>query len=272
MASLMAVLVIGCVVRAGFAIIFPMGLPVHATASSRVDYGFAAERVPRVSRKHESGAVRPSFDVSQPVRHSPPPSDVPKAYDRAYFDRWYRDPTDRVSTRDSLERKVRMAVSVTEFLIGRKIRSVLDVGCGEAPWQPLLQRIRPNAYYIGVESSDYVIERYGESRNIQHGTLGRLHTMGFDRGIDLIVCADVLQYVETRDVERGLRTIRRLVGGVAYIEAFTTEDAMEGDHDDWHERSAAEYRRLFRGAGLTRCGPYCFTNAAELNATTFELL
>lgn len=194
-----------------------------------------------------------------------------KAYDRAYFERWYRDPTDRVSTRDSLERKVRMAVSVTEFLIGRPIRSVLDVGCGEAPWQPVLKRLRPQAYYIGVDSSDYAVERYGASRNIVRGTLGGLSKLGFDRGIDLVVCADVLQYVDTRDVERGLRTIRRLVGGVAYIEAFATEDAMEGDHADWHERTAAEYRKLFKQAGLVRCGPYCFTNPDELNATTFEL-
>ena len=194
-----------------------------------------------------------------------------KTYDRAYFERWYRDPDDRVSTRDSLERKVRMAVSVTEFLLGRSVRSVLDVGCGEAPWQPVLKRFRPGAYYTGVDSSDYVIQRFGKSRNIHRGTLGKLSSLGFDRGIDLIVCADVLQYVETRDVERGLRTIRRLLGGVAYIEAFTTEDAMEGDHADWHERTAAEYRRLFRGAGLTQCGPYCFANAEALNATTFEL-
>jgi SAM-dependent methyltransferase len=194
-----------------------------------------------------------------------------KAYDQAYFDRWYRDPDDRVSTRDSLARKVRMALSVAEFLIGRPVRSVLDIGCGEAPWQPVLKRLRPGAYYIGVESSDYALERFGTSRNIVRGTLGQLSKLGFDRGIDLIVCADVLQYVETRDVERGLRTIRRLVGGVAYIEAFTTEDAMEGDHAGWHERSAAEYRRLFRRARLAQCGPYCFANADELNATVFEL-
>ncbi|HEY4218150.1 MAG TPA: methyltransferase domain-containing protein [Gemmatimonadaceae bacterium] len=195
-----------------------------------------------------------------------------KSYDRAYFERWYRDPVDRVSTRESLERKVRLALSVTEFLIGRPIRSVLDVGCGEAPWQPVLKRIRPEAYYLGVESSDYVLERFGASRNIVHGTLGGLGKLHLDRGIDLIVCADVLQYVDTTGVERGLKTIRRLLGGVAYIEAFTTEDAMEGDHAEWHERSGAEYKRLFKRAGLVWCGPYCFTNPDELNATTFELL
>src|SRR5512132_2009708 len=78
---------------------------------------------------------------------------IMKSYDQAYFERWYRDPADRVSTRASLERKVRMAVGVAEFLLGRPIRTVLDVGCGEAPWFPVLRRLRPRIRYTGVDSS-----------------------------------------------------------------------------------------------------------------------
>ncbi|HMA23843.1 MAG TPA: class I SAM-dependent methyltransferase [Gemmatimonadaceae bacterium] len=188
-----------------------------------------------------------------------------KSYDRAYFERWYRDPNDRVSTRESLERKARMAIAVTEFLIGRRVRTILDVGCGEAPWYPVVRRLRPEASYVGVDSSEYVLERFGAARNIRRGSLGELGTMRLRRDVDLIVCADVLQYVETPELERGLRAIRRLLGGVAYIEAFTTEDEMEGDRSGWHERTAAQYRRLFRRAGLTQCGPYCYTDLDELD-------
>jgi len=194
-----------------------------------------------------------------------------KLYDHDYFNRWYRDPNDRVSTRESLVRKVRMAVSVTEFLLGREIRTVLDIGCGEAPWFLILKRLRPNARYTGIDSSDYVVDRFGGERNIQRGSIGSLGSMKSIRKSDLVVCSDVLQYIETRDVERGLRAIRKLAGGVAYIEAFTTEDAMEGDRLDWHDRSAAEYRRIFRRAGLTQCGPYCYTNLDELDSlNSFE--
>ena len=187
-----------------------------------------------------------------------------KSYDQAYFERWYRDPADRVSTRASLERKVRMAVGVAEFLLGRPIRTVLDVGCGEAPWFPILRRLRPRLRYTGIDSSDYVLRRFGAERNIRRGSLGQLGRMRIRGDVDLIVCADVLQYVDTREIERGLRAIRRLLGGVAYIEAFSTEDEMEGDRMGWRERSAAEYRRLFREAGLTQCGPYCFTDLDEM--------
>jgi trans-aconitate methyltransferase len=148
---------------------------------------------------------------------------------------------------------------------------VLDVGCGEGSWSLILKRLRPNARYVGVDSSDYVIERFGDERNIRRGSLASLGALKALRTSDLVVCADVLQYVDTHAVERGLRSIRKLLRGVAYIEAFTTEDEMEGDRVDWHERSAAEYRRLFRRAGLTQCGPYCYTNLDELDSlNSFE--
>jgi SAM-dependent methyltransferase len=181
-----------------------------------------------------------------------------KRYDKHYFDHWYRDPRARVSTRESLERKVRMAISVTEFLLGRPITSVVDVGCGEAPWLAVLRRLRPSVRYIGVDSSDYVLERYGRTRNIRRGELGTLGALRLPRRVDLVVCADVLQYVEDRDIVRGLRAIRQILGGVAYIEAFTTADDMEGDDEDWHNRTARDYARFFRAARLTQCGPNCF--------------
>jgi len=188
-----------------------------------------------------------------------------KTYDRDYFQRWYRHPDDRVSTRESLARKVRLALSVAEFLIGRRVQTVLDVGCGEAPWLPVLARLRPGVRYTGVDSSAYVIARFGKSRHIRRGSLGGLHELKLRGPYDLVVCADVLQYVATKDVERGLTTIRRLLGGVAYIESFTTNDAMEGDRIDWHERSRAEYERMFDRAGLTQCGPYCYADLDELD-------
>jgi SAM-dependent methyltransferase len=186
-----------------------------------------------------------------------------KSYDRAYYNRWYRDPRDRVATRESLERKVRMAVSVTEFLLSHRIQTVVDVGCGEAPWYPVLRSFRPDARYIGIESSDYVIERFGRSRNIRRGTLGDLGKLRLPRDVDLVVVADVMQYVTDAEAERGLRAIRRILGGVLYMEMFTTHDAMEGDHDGWHERSSRDYARLMSRAGFTQCGPHCWTDLEE---------
>lgn len=188
-----------------------------------------------------------------------------KTYDRAYFDRWYRDRRERVATRESLERKVRMVIGVTEYLLGRPVRTVLDIGCGEAAWRAVLRRLRREVRYIGVDSSEYVLTRFGTSRNIRRGSLGDLDAMRLPRKLDVVVCADVLQYVDARDADRGLRSIRRLLGGVAYIEMFAAEDGMVGDRSGWHERTASQYRAMVRQAGLTQCGPYCYVDADELD-------
>lgn len=157
-----------------------------------------------------------------------------------------------------------MAIGVAEFLLGRHIRDVLDIGCGEAPWFPILRRLRPRVRYTGIDSSEYVLRRFGASRNIRRGSLGQLPRMRIRGDVDLIVCADVLQYVDRQEAERGLGAIRALLGGVAYIEAFATEDRMEGDRVEWRDRTAAEYRSMFRRAGLAQCGPYCFADVDEL--------
>jgi SAM-dependent methyltransferase len=191
---------------------------------------------------------------------------MPKSYDSAYFHRWYRDPRTRVTSDRALDRKVHLALSAAEYTLGRRVRTVLDVGCGEARWRVALKRIRPGVAYTGVESSEYAVATFGASRHIRRGSFGTLGTLKLRGRFDLIVCADVLQYVAKEDLGPGLREIRRLLGGVAYIEAYAREDDMVGDMDGWHFRSAAVYRRAFRAAGLTHCGLYCFVDADKINA------
>ena len=191
---------------------------------------------------------------------------MPKAYDGPYFQRWYRDPRTRVTTARALERKVHLALSAAEYMLGRRVRTVLDVGCGEARWYVALKRIRRGIEYMGVESSDYAVEAFGTSRNVRRGSFGTLKTLRLRGPYDLIVCADMLQYVPTEDLAPGLREIRRLLGGVAYIEAYAREDDMEGDMDGWNFRSAAALKRAFRAAGLTHCGLYCFVDVDKITA------
>lgn len=187
-----------------------------------------------------------------------------KQYDRAYYRRWYHDSRSRVTSTRALERKVHLAVSAAELFLARRIRSVLDVGCGEALWYPVLRRIRRDVDYVGVEQSEYALAEFGKSRHIRRGSFGALRSLRLSPRFDLVVCADVLQYVPDEDLAPGLREIRRLLGGVAYIEAHAREDDMEGDMEGWHFRSAAELRRRFQRAGLTSCGMYCWIDERKL--------
>ena len=194
-----------------------------------------------------------------------------KQYDRAYFDRWYRDPRHAVVHEGVLARRVQLAVGVTEYLLERPLRSVLDVGCGEGRWRGLLRRARPRVRYTGIDSSRYAIRRFGTARDLRFGSLATLGRMKLDPPYDLIVCSDVLHYVPTDEARRGLRAIARLLGGVAFVELFTVEDETEGDDDGFQRRRAATYRRLFRAAGLVHLGLHCWAGRALVpELTSFE--
>ncbi len=183
---------------------------------------------------------------------------MPKAYDNAYFDKWYRHPRHAVGSRSELKRKVAMAVAVAEYYLGRPIRNVLDVGCGEAPWRAPLLALRPALDYRGLDASEYVVRRYGKSRNIGLARFGQLAELRLDARFDLIVCSDVLHYLQGREIRAGLAGIVDMLDGVAFIEVFTRRDQVSGDRDGYIERAPAWYLRTFGAAGLLPCGSHCY--------------
>lgn len=198
--------------------------------------------------------VRPRMDARDASRSAAPA----KLYDRAYFDRWYRTSAHALFHADLLPRRVQLAVSAAEYLLERPIRSVLDVGCGEGRWRALLRAARPGISYLGIDSSEYAVRRFGRRRNLRLGSFGDLGRMGLKRRFDLIVCADVLHYVPLAEARRGLRALARLLGGVAFIELFTADDDTIGDEHAFQQRSRAAYLRLFRRAGLVHVGLHCY--------------
>ncbi|MEO6525068.1 MAG: class I SAM-dependent methyltransferase [Gemmatimonadaceae bacterium] len=196
-----------------------------------------------------------------------------KAYDEAYFTKWYRDPRTRVHTPESVRRKVRMVLGVAEYFLGRELRTVLDVGAGEGTWGIELRRLRPGLRYVGIDPSEYVVARHGRRRNIKLGSFEKLHTMSLGRGYDLVICADMLQYIPDAELKRGVRHIADLINGVAFLESYTTDDDMEGDLEGWHPRAKSKYRRIFADAGLVACGVHCYlTRDLAVNAVELELV
>ena len=178
-----------------------------------------------------------------------------KRYDRAYFDRWYRDPASRVADARSVARKASLALSAAEYLLERPVRTVLDVGCGEGNWGVALRRLRPELHYTGVDDSAYVVRRFGRRRNIVRGSVGTLGELALDGPFDLVVCCDVLHYVPAGELARGLPALGALVGeGAAYIEFFTSADSVEGDMRGFLRRSPSFYERALGRAGLEACG------------------
>lgn len=179
-------------------------------------------------------------------------------FTRLYFDRWYRDPARRVLDRAEIGRRVRLVVSLAEYLLERPIRSVLDVGCGEGNWRAPLRALRPSVRYLGVDPSEYAIARYGRRRDLVLGSAESLDELALDGPFDVIVASGVLNFLAPADLRRSLGSIRTLMGGVAFLELFAAADDVVGDTKGWRRRSARFYRNLTRRAGLIPCGPHCY--------------
>jgi SAM-dependent methyltransferase len=188
------------------------------------------------------------------------PAAMPKTYDQAYFDKWYRSAEHAVRSPAELARKAAMVVGQAEFYLGRSIRNVLDVGCGEAPWRAVLRRMRPGVAYRGLEASEYAVARYGRSRNIGYARFGQLAELRFDTRFDLVVCTDVMHYLKPAELRAGLTGIGDMVEGLAFLEVYTREDDPGGDREGFIGRSAAWYRNEFNRVGLLPVGSQCYAS------------
>ena len=166
-------------------------------------------------------------------------SETKPRFDKAYYDRYYRNPRTRAVTPAAARRQARFVSAYLRHLeipVGR----ILDVGCGTGGLLRALGREFPNARTEGVEYSEYVCQRYG-------WTQGSVVDHQPAQPAALVVCNDVLGYLNDRDCERALHNLTAMTGGALYLGVLTREDLTLCDTDrtdsDQQARPAAWYRR-----------------------------
>ena len=178
-----------------------------------------------------------------------------KRYDHAYFDRWYRGRA-KIGPEPEVRRKVALAVAVTEYFLRRTIRNAIDIGCGEAPWRMHLAALRPKIRYAGFDPSDYAVSNFGASRNVHRGSFGELGSLNIRERFDLVICSDVLHYLDDNEIRSGLPHLVRLTRGAAFLEVLTREDEVVGDTLGMYRRPSSWYREVFRDAHLAQVAPF----------------
>jgi SAM-dependent methyltransferase len=168
-----------------------------------------------------------------------------------YYRRYYLDPRTAVSSRAEMRSRARLIAAAGAYA-GLPVRRMLDAGCGIGLLGRELKRVLPRAHYTGLEVSEYLCRRYGW----QHGHIESYRSR---TPFDLVVCYDVLQYLDRSRAARALANLARLTRGILYFSALTRADLernadRERTDSDVHLRSAAWYRtrlgRHFREAGL----------------------
>lgn len=167
--------------------------------------------------------------------------DIRRSFDRAFFTRYYGAGSTAVTSAAEVYRRARFVWSYLVHL-QLDVHSVLDAGCGTGLWKRALHRLDRRIAYTGIDPSEYLCRRYGWTQCAIADFRSR-------RKFDLVVCQDVLQYVDDADVTRSIAAMTRACRGALYFDVPTRDDVdarlLDMRHTDRavHLRSAAWYRR-----------------------------
>lgn len=170
-------------------------------------------------------------------RLSPRPAAAP--FGPEYFDRYYSRRATRVAGDEDSVALCRFIHAYAGFLAW-PVRSILDVGAGTGRFMRPLKKLWRDARYTGVDVSEYACRRYGW----QHKSI-----LDLDRGhYDLVLCHDVLQYLDRKQARLGIERLAQRCRGLLYFSALTREDwrdNVDQNRTDGavHLRSTRWYRR-----------------------------
>lgn len=179
-------------------------------------------------------------------------------FDASFYRQYYVDPATRVASRADAQKLGRFVCAYVDYL-GFTIRRVLDAGCGLGYLRKPVRERFPRAQYVGLETSEYLCRRYGW----QCASIADYKPA---EAFDLVLCHDVLQYLDDRSAVRALANLGKLSGGALYFSVLTAEDwrrnadrsrTDSGVHlrpAAWYKARLARHFRHMGGGVLARRG------------------
>jgi SAM-dependent methyltransferase len=184
----------------------------------------------------------------EPARALP---DLGSIFGAAYFKQFYLTRSTRVVTPAEMRTRARLIAAILAQA-GVPVRRILDAGCGIGLLQAPFSEVLPRARYQGLDASSYLCERFGWIQ-------GSVVDYAARRPSDLVVCYDVLQYLDDRAAGRAIANLARLTRAALYVSALTREDwrdncdrsrtdrAVHLRPGDWYRR---RLKRHFRYLGF----------------------
>jgi SAM-dependent methyltransferase len=166
-----------------------------------------------------------------------------EAFDSAYFRKYYFHPATRVTTAAEMRGRAQLIAAILRHA-GVPVRRILDLGCGIGLLRAPFAAVLPRARYVGVEASEYLCTRYRWTRGSATDFAPRVPS-------DLVVCYDVLQYLDDRDAARAIHNFAKLTRAALYVSALTREDWRDNcdkarTDRSVHLRPGDWYRRRLR--------------------------
>jgi SAM-dependent methyltransferase len=133
-----------------------------------------------------------------------------------YFRKYYFDRKTRVVTAAEMRARANLILAILRQA-QVPVRRILDAGCGIGLLQAPFAELAPRARYTGLEHSDYLCAKYGWKQ-------GSVTDHVAAKPYDLVVCYDVLQYLNDRDAAKAVANLGRLSRAAIYVSALTRED------------------------------------------------
>lgn len=140
-------------------------------------------------------------------------------FDSAYFRKYYFNAATRVTTSAEMRGRAQLIAAILRHA-NVPVRRILDAGCGIGLLRKPFADVLPRARYVGLEASDYLCARYGWIQ-------GSVTDFAPRAPSDLVVCYDVLQYLDDRDAARAIANLTNLTKAAVYVSALTREDWRE---------------------------------------------
>lgn len=137
-------------------------------------------------------------------------------FDKAYYDKFYRDPGTRAVSPAAAKRQAEFIAAYLAYL-DMRVHRLIDVGCGIGNVLRALARVYPRAETTGVEYSDYLCERYG-------WTQASVTDYKPDKPADLVICNDVLAYLDDATCEAAIQNLAEMTAGALFLGVLTEED------------------------------------------------
>ena len=134
-------------------------------------------------------------------------------FDRAYYDRWYRNDETRTFMTEYTPVIVRFVLAYLDYL-EVEVKTVLDAGCGLGHWGTALKDLDRDVRYHGLETSDYLCRELGWER-------GSIADYQAEEPFDLVVCQGVLQYLSDAECKAAIDNLATLCSQALYLEVLT---------------------------------------------------
>ncbi len=171
-------------------------------------------------------------------------------FDADYYNRFYFSKATRIAHPEYFDRIARF-VSAYLDMLGCSIYNVLDAGCGAGLLHPGLRLAWPKVNIDAFDVSTYACETYGWEN-------ASLETFETDKVYDLVICHDVVQYLDRAAAKAALDKLSSLTSTALFFGVLTQED-WDNNCDqrltdgDANLRTSAWYRKrlsgTFRNAG-----------------------